>query len=295
MRSPSMIRALPRRALFALVLISAGLLVPAAAFAGQGADKIDAITGAGAHFAWVIFHDLKPDLERRSGRKIILYGKGSMLGVGCNAGIKLARENRPGHETFGFVCCPLSKKEVRSTGLVVYPIAREPILILVNDSNPVTDLSRAQVRAVFRGDIRNWKQVGGPDEPVVVVTRLHCKQRPGHWKTILPSVRDFRKDRLNVSSAAEMVQHVSDFPGAIGHTGSTWAFNHSDHVKPLRIDGYAPTAANLRSGHYPFYRVLSAVTNGHASADVRGIIREVQTGAAFRRVARKYHLLPLKQ
>ena len=70
------------------------------------------ITGAGAHFSWIIFNSLKQDLEKVSGRKITLYGKDSMLGQGCNAGIKNAKLNGPGKETFGFVCCPLKKEEV---------------------------------------------------------------------------------------------------------------------------------------------------------------------------------------
>ena len=284
------------RAVVCAWIVFAGVAVPSGpALAGSGVDKIDAITGAGAHFAWVIFSELEPGLERRTGRKIQLFGKESMLGMGCNAGIKMARSNRPGHESFGFVCCPLSRKEVKREGIVVYPIAREPILILVNQSNPVSNLSLRQVRDLFRGKIRNWNEVGGKDAPVVVVTRLHCKKRPGHWKTILPNEAAFRQDRLNVKSAAEMVQHVSDFAEAIGHTGSTWAFNHSDKIKVLRINGYAPTAANLRSGHYPFYRILSAVTNKDPSSDVRKIIREVQTGPEFRRIAAKYGLVPLAQ
>ena len=71
------------------------------------------ITGAGAHFAWVVFDELKPDLERVSGRPIELHGRNSTLGMGCNAGIKTALQNAPGHETFGFVCCPLSQQGSR--------------------------------------------------------------------------------------------------------------------------------------------------------------------------------------
>lgn len=253
------------------------------------------IVGAGAHFSWVIFNDLKPVLEHRSGRMVKLFGKESMLGVGCNAGIKMAQQNRPGNETFGFVCCPLSEKEVKEKDIRVHPIAKEPILILLNKKNRVTSLSRKQVRGLFTGKIKNWREVGGVDKPVVVVTRLHCKHRPGHWKTILPDTKAFRNDRLNVKSAAEMIKRVTDFSGAIGHTGATWVFGYDSEVKSISIDGIAPTARNLRTGRYPFYRVLSAVTNQQASSDVMTIIRQVQTGSEFSAVAKKYELVPIKQ
>lgn len=270
------------------------LALEAKSFESQELMNPAIITGAGAHFAWVVFDELKPDLERVSGRSIELHGRNSTLGMGCNAGIKTALQNAPGHETFGFVCCPLSQKEVEEKAIIVHPIALEPVLIVVNKENPVTSLSTAQVRKLMRGDIVNWKDVGGNDEPVVLVTRLHCKGRPGHWKTILPDPAEFRQKRLNVSSAADMVQRVSDFKSAIGHIGSTWNFGPESKLKVVSVDGYRPTTENLRTRQYPFFRNLSAVTDEKPSEDVLAIIREVQTGPAFDAVASRYDLLKLK-
>jgi len=253
------------------------------------------ITGAGAHFAWVIFDSLKADLEKVSGRTIELHGRNSTLGMGCNAGIKTALQNSPDKETFGFVCCPLTDKEAGSMKLRVYPLALEPIYIVVNQANPISDISAEQVRGVMRGDLVNWKELGGADEPIVLVTRLHCKKRSGHWKTILPDVKQFRQQRMNVKSAADMVQRVSDFKGSLGHIGSTWTFGAQSRLKVLSVDGVMPTAENLRLKKYPFYRKLSAVTDNHPSKDVLKIIHEVQTGPAFHKVAQKYHLLPLQE
>jgi ABC-type phosphate transport system substrate-binding protein len=258
-----------------------------------GEEGDDVLMGAGAHFAWILFDAIKDDLEAKTGRKTILFGENSMLGVGCNAGIKAAKRGTKSQETFGFVCCPLSDEEIEKEQLIVYPLAKEPILILAHKGNPVTNLSSEQVRAIFRGEITSWADVNGPDKPIVVVTRLHCKKRPGHWKTILPSHKEFRQQRLNVKSAAAMVQRVGDFSGAIGHTGATWQFSDEDKVKVITIDGIKPTAENLRNGKYPFYRQLSAITNRHPSADVVKLIKEAQTGEAFRKVAKQYELLPL--
>lgn len=258
-----------------------------------GEEGDDVLMGAGAHFAWILFDAIKEDLEAKTGRKTILFGENSMLGVGCNAGIKAAKRGTKSQETFGFVCCPLSEEEIEKEQLIVYPLAKEPILILTHKNNPINNLSTEQVRAIFRGDLLNWSEVNGPDKPIVVVTRLHCKKRPGHWKTILPSHKKFRQERLNVKSAAAMVQRVGDFSGAIGHTGATWKFTEEDKVKVITVDGIKPTAENLRNGKYPFYRQLSAITNRNPSADVVKLIKEAQTGAAFRKVAKQYELLPL--
>ncbi len=278
-----------------LLLSGALLFMSVAHAADNDRQSLASIVGGGAHFSWVIFHELQPALEKLLDRDIELYGKDSALGLGCNAGIKNATQNTPDHETFGFVCCELTQKEIKEKKLQLHPLAHEPVLILVNRSNPIDNLSLEQVRDIFRGNIRNWSEVGGEDRPIVVVTRLHCKGRPGHWKRILPQAKMFRKDRLNVKAADDMVRKISDFSGAIGHTGSTWKFGSGDRIKPIKINGYAATAENLKAGTYPFYRTLSAVTIKSASSDVMTLIREVQHGKAFRQIAQKYELLPLNK
>jgi len=214
----------PRHWLGAVLFIVLTLQGPTTIAAEIADEDNNVLMGAGAHFAWILFDAIQADLEAKVGRKTILFGKNSMLGVGCKAGIKAAKQGTKSRETFGFVCCPLSDEEIETEGLIVYPLAKEPILILGHEDNPVDDLSTDQARAIFRGEIINWNTVGGPARPIVVVTRLHCKKRPGHWKTILPSQQEFRQERLNVKSAATMVQRVSDFSSAIGHTGATWEF-----------------------------------------------------------------------
>jgi ABC-type phosphate transport system substrate-binding protein len=272
-------------------------VVPAAFFllwtASAPAAEPTPVTGAGEHFTWVLLDAVRPQLERDYGIKLKLIGRESMLGHGCHQGIKKAQENRPGNATFGFVCCPLAKEEVEQEGLTVHPVALEPLIILVNKTNPVADLPLDKVRAIFRGDIRNWKEVGGADRPIVLVMRPHCAHRSGHWKTIVPELEALRKDRIDVKSEAEVVQGVSDFAEGIGNIGSTWVFEERHQVKVVTVGGVAPTAANLKSGAYPFYQEQSIVTHGEVPPALAGMIREVQGGPALRAEMRKYELLPL--
>lgn len=251
------------------------------------------IVGGGAHFSWVVFDQLRPQLEAATGHKLKLYGKESMLGAGCNAGIKAARGSTPDKPAFGLVCCPLSQKEIDAKGLIVHPLAQEPVLIIVNRENPVNDLSVQQVRDIFSGATTNWKQVGGHDQPIVVVTRLHCKKRPGHWKTILPGADQFSDTRLNVQSAAEMTTRVNDFAAAIGHVGSGWDFPEGHKIKILTVGGVQPNGESLASKRYPFYRQLAAVTNRQPQAATLEVIREAQRALATSPIAHRYRLLPL--
>lgn len=276
----------------AAFLVLAALALPVAA-AEPPSSGAKTITGAGEHFTWVLLDEIRPQLERDFNVKLNLIGRESMLGAGCNQGIKKAKENVPGNETFGFICCPLTKEEVAKEGLTVHPVALEPLLILVNKSNPLTDIPVEKVRAIFRGEIRNWKEVGGEDRPIVLVMRPHCKDRPGHWKTIVPTIEELRKDRVDVKSEAEVVQGVSDFAEGIGNIGATWVFEERHKVKTVTVGGVAPTAENLGNGKYPFYQEQSIVTYGTVSPTLGDMLREVQRGSGFRSVARKYELLPL--
>lgn len=270
--------------------------VSAPGLAGSAGDPPPALTpvsGAGEHFTWVLLDAIRPQLERDYNLKLDLVGRESMLGHGCNQGIKKAQENRPDHETFGFICCPLTKEEAAKKGLTVHAVALEPLLILVNKSNPVADIPLDKVRAIFRGEIRNWKEVGGQDRPIVLVMRPHCADRAGHWKTIVPSIEELRKDRIDVKAEAEVVQGVSDFAEGIGNIGSTWIFDDRQRVKTVTVGGVAPTAENLKNGKYPFYQEQSIVTYGALSPALTGMIHEVQGGRSFREILKKYELHPL--
>ncbi len=251
------------------------------------------ITGAGEHFTWVLLDEIRPQLERDFNVKLNLIGRESMLGHGCNQGIKKAKESTLGNETFGFICCPLTKEEAAKEGITVHSVAREPLLIIVNKSNPVTDIPIEKVRSIFRGEIKNWKDVGGEDRPIVLVMRPHCKDRPGHWKTIVPTIEELRKDRIDVKAEADVVQGVSDFAEGVGNIGSTWIFDEHQKVKVVTVSGIAPTAENLKTGKYPFHQEQSIVTYGEVSSSLAGMIREVQRGSSFRTVLKKYELLPV--
>ncbi len=271
------------------IILALSLIQPLASSANTAPS---ALMGAGSHFVWIIFNAIKEDLEKATGRKTVLFGENSMLGFGCNAGIKATVKHTKEQETFGFVCCPLTKEEIAKNKLVVYPLAKEPMLILVNKENPINNLTSQQVNAIFRGDIANWKEVGGWNQPIVLVARLHCKKRPGHWKLIEPDVKKIRQERLNVKDAKTMIKHVNQFKNALGHTGSIWDFKPNDKTKAITVDGYAATAENLRNGKYPYYRQLSAITTVKPSQDILKLIKAAQHGSAFKKIAEKYNLLP---
>jgi hypothetical protein len=135
----------------------------------------------------------------------------------------------------------------------IYPVALEPLAIIVNKSNPLDGLTLRQVRGIFAGTITNWKEVGGRNEKIAVITQLHCTDYTPNWKGILDDPGKFTKKRVDVKAQPEMAKTVSDYKQAIGHLEMTSVMESKAPVKILAIDGALPTSENMKKGRYPFW------------------------------------------
>ncbi len=248
------------------------------------------IQGAGTHALWIVFKEIEGQFEKDTGIELQLWGSRSTAGEGCSAGAKMAGKGNPETE-FGMMCCKPSEVDLRDYSLISYPLAWEPIMIVVHPSNPLDNLTDLQIRDIFSGKITNWKEVGGKDRPIGVVTRLHCSDRPGHWKRILPESELFAENRLDVKSRYDVVGTVSRYDNAIGHLGTTWITD--EKLKILKVNWVLPDAEGLKSGEYPFKRLLNVVTRGKASGNVLRFIEYVSKTPSIIKYYKKYNLLKL--
>lgn len=143
---------------------------------------------------------------------------------------------------------------------VAHVVALDGLPILVHPSNPTKNLTVAQVRQMFTGQITNWKQVGGPDLGIVCVSR---DTNSGTYECFNELVMNKEKisDRVEyVGSNGAIRQRVQSTPAAIGYAGLAFV---DDTVKALSINGIAPTAMTVRDGSYPIARPLFMFTDGY--------------------------------
>lgn len=254
------------------------------------------IEGYGDHSLWLLVNDVKADFERDTGIALNLLPEAAVKGAGCLKGIFHASNGKP-EKDFGFVCCELPEKTVKEFGLTVYPVAFEPLAIIVHPENPVSSITSEQVRDVFSGKIKNWKELGGRNEKIVVVTRLHCKdQFYGNWTKILSKSGKFKTDRLDVSSESDMGRTVSDFKQSYGHLemSSVYEQRKKYKVKILSVDGYKPDSKNLSEGLYPFPTPLAIVTKGEAQGKVMKFIEYLRTSARVAAIMKKYGMYQVR-
>ena len=146
----------------------------------------------------------------------------------------------------------------------VYPVAHvvavDGIAIIVHPGNPVSGLTVEQVRDIYTGKITNWKQLGGPDVKIVLISR---DTNSGTYE----SFEELVMKKMKIVATAEYVgsngairQRVQSTPAAIGYVGLGFA---DRTVKALKINGVTPDNATVSSGVYPVARPLYMFTNGY--------------------------------
>jgi ABC-type phosphate transport system substrate-binding protein len=166
----------------------------------------------------------------------------------------------------GFCCAPAETD--RLPGLRFHTLAIAAIALIVHPANPVENVTLAQARGLFRGEISDWSTVIDHPNPAVSgsvhpVARLHCKLRPGHWRLLLDNEELFSPDLLDVGAIEDMLRSVAADPQAIGYE-TLWMVRSQaagGAVKTLRLNGIDPNDSEaLAQGHYPLYRVYNVTT-----------------------------------
>ncbi|MGD2090475.1 MAG: phosphate ABC transporter substrate-binding protein [Candidatus Aminicenantes bacterium] len=139
-------------------------------------------------------------------------------------------------------------------------VALDGLPIMVHPSNPVSKLTIEQVRDIYLGKITNWKEVGGPDKKIVMVSR---DTNSGTYETFEGKVMNKQKIARGceyVGSNGAVRARVQSTPAAIGYAGLGFV---DKTVKALSINGVYPSKKTVVSGKYPIARPLYMVTNGY--------------------------------
>lgn len=146
----------------------------------------------------------------------------------------------------------------------VYPVAHtvalDGVCVVVHPSNPVEQLSSSQLRDIYTGEITNWKQVGGVNMPIVVVSRDTAS---GTYETFHNCIMDDEKmgsDVEYVGSNPQAHARVKTLQGGIGYIGLGFI---DRNVKPVKVDGVKPGRGTIASGDYPIARPLFMWTDGY--------------------------------
>ena len=136
----------------------------------------------------------------------------------------------------------------------------------------VKSLTKAQLKDIFTGKVTNWKDVGGPDEAVVLITRPSTSgTRALFTKYALDGKEELSNKSMETDDSGTLVQTVSQTKGAIGYVALSYLMNNNT-VTPLAIDGVEPTLNNVYNGKYPVWGYEHMYTKGEATGAVKAFI-----------------------
>jgi serine/threonine protein kinase/ABC-type phosphate transport system substrate-binding protein len=140
-------------------------------------------------------------------------------------------------------------------GLVDYQVAALIFAVVVNSDTQVTNLTTAQLQGIYSGHITNWSQVGGSNEPILIIT-----QPPGSTlRTIFETyVLDGTAQTVPGFSSAASITNVS---GGITYMPLADAPSSGSAAQAITINGIGPTASMVKSGAYPFWSVEHLYTD----------------------------------
>ncbi|MGQ0601671.1 MAG: PstS family phosphate ABC transporter substrate-binding protein [Anaerolineales bacterium] len=195
-------------------------------------------------------------------------------------------------------------EKARSNGIdpQQFIVARDAIAVIVHPSNPVARLTLPQVSALYRGEITNWKEVGGEDRPIVLLSR---ETNSGTHVFFLENVvrlsqkdnKDlFSPDTLLMPSSEGITAEVRQNPNTIGYDGLGYV---TPEVKVLAIakDEQAayvlPTIATTNDKSYPIARDLYMYTRGEPMGMVKTYMEWV-LGAEAQKIVAELGFVPVK-
>jgi phosphate transport system substrate-binding protein len=184
-----------------------------------------------------------------------------VTGGGSSVGVQAIGE---GTADIGMSSRDLKAEETtKYPGLVVTTIANDGIAVIVHPTNTVSGLTVAQVKEIYAGNTTNWKDVGGPDQVIVVVGRDSASgTRQFFFETVMKK-QNFTRTQLEKNSNGAVKQTITQTPGAIGYVGLGYVDSESKAV-PIIVNGepVMPSIANVLNKKYPISRPLLMITRG---------------------------------
>ena len=143
---------------------------------------------------------------------------------------------------------------------VAHVIAMDGVCMIVNPKNSVGALTIEQVRKIYKGEIINWNQVGGPDMKIVFISRDTASGTYETFNKLVMKKQKMSSDVEYGNSNPQVYNRVRTTAGAIGYVGLGFV---DKKVRALKINGVMPTKKSIASGKYPISRPLYMFTNGY--------------------------------
>ena len=209
--------------------------------------------------------------KQNPGVRIDVQSGGSSRGIA---------DARSGVAQIGLVSRALKAEE---RDLIAHTVALDGISLILHRSNPVASLSDAQIKAIYTGQVRNWREVGGPDLPITVVNKAEGRSTLELFLHYFALSNSQIKPQVVIGDNAQGIKTVAGNAGAIGYVSigaADYEARQGTAIKLLPMGGVAASVAQVRAGKFPLARPLNLVTRGEPKGLALAFIRFAKSQAA---------------
>lgn len=258
---------------------------PASAATTPGGDTGRAIQNKGSDtlvnvaLRWAeTYREIKPHVS------IAVTGGGSGTGIAAlvNGTVDIANASRPMKES------EIEAAQANGIEPVEFTVAIDALAIVVHPDNPVEQLSIPQLSDIYTGRITNWREVGGNDAPIVLLSR---ETNSGTHVYFLEEVVRrgesdnsdiFAPQTLLMPSSVGITSEIRRNPNAIGYDGLGYITEH-EKVLAVAVDNASPavlpSAATASDGSYPLARPLFMYTSGEPAGEIADYLAWIRSPA----------------
>lgn len=172
-------------------------------------------------------------------------------------------------------------KAKRNVDAVEKKVALDAVAVYVNAKNPLQEISILQLAKLYRGEVKTWKEVGGPDKKVVLYGRENNSGTYGYFKEHVLAERDFAASVQTLAGTSAVVSAVKGDELGIGYGGIAYL----EGVRPLKVKkddaspSIAPSLETAQDGSYPLSRFLLLYTPGEPTGNTKKFVDWVGTTA----------------
>lgn len=249
-----------------LLLVASAVLIALPVFTGCSKDKGEKIVIKGSTTVLPITQKTAEAYRKINKVSITIEGSGSGNGIKAllDGSCDIANASR------AMKSKELKKAKEKGIETKEIACALDMIVPVVNPKNSVNNLTMNQLKAIYDGSITNWKELGGPDSKIVVISRDTSSGTYEVWNKKVMKKTDVRKDALLQASNGAVASAVAGNAKAIGYVGYGYLNNT---IKSLKVNSINPTIANGKSGKFPVSRKLFMYINAKTiSGDAQNYI-----------------------
>lgn len=186
-------------------------------------------------------------------------------------------------------------KPAEANALTAHTIAMDGVALIVHASNPLKQLDDAQIKAIYTGQIRDWRVLGGASRPITVVSKAEGRSTLELFLHYTGLKNSQIRAQAVIGDNQQGIKTVAGNPDAIGYVSlgaAEYAAGHGVPIRLLPMGGVDATTDAVRSGRFPLSRPLNLVTRGAPSPLAARFIAFAQSLAVRGLIEAQYFVPP---